>query len=300
MNLFLLSLFSLAAFVVSAEEQTIEVGGEERSYILHVPDSLPPSPALVFVLHGGGQSARIAERMGFSQLADREGFIVVYPDAIRRNWNDGRNDPLIWSQRQKVDDVGFIAALVNEMKRKYHVDPKRIYSTGASNGGIMSNRIGAELSEQFAAIAPVIGGMAPEIAEKFHPAQPVSVLIINGTEDPLVPFEGGRVTFMGRGRGDIIPTKAAVCKWVEHNACNSKPIVTDFVEADPDDGTSVGVETYTGGKNKTEVILYTVFGGGHAWPGGAQYLPVKTIGKVCKDFDATETVWEFFRKHPKP
>ena len=87
----------------------------------------------------------------------------------------------------------------------------------------MSNRIGAELSDRFAAIAPVIGGMAPSVAENFHPSQPISVLIINGTEDPLVPFEGGRVTFMGRGRGSIIPTTETLKKWIAHTDCTPNP-----------------------------------------------------------------------------
>lgn len=297
----LFSLCALAACLASAEEQVIDVGGVERTYLLHVPDLLPPSPPLVVVLHGGGGTGAIGQRFTrFSDLADRERFIVVYPDAIRKNWNDGRNDPLIWSQREQVDDVGFIAALVDEMKRKFNVDPKRIYATGPSNGGIMSNRLGAELSDRFAAIAPVIGGMAPGIAEKFHPAQPVSVLIINGTEDPLVPFDGGRVTFMGRGRGDIIPTSETVKKWVARNGCNPNPSKRDIEDAKPTDGTRTTAELYSGGKNGTEVDFYTIEGGGHAWPGGTQYLPVKMIGRVCRDFDATETIWKFFKHHPKP
>ena len=284
-------------------EKTIDVGTVERSYLLHIPPSLPRDKAvpLVVVFHGGGGTGAIGERFTrFSELSDHERFIVVYPDALNKNWNDGRNEPMIRSMREKVDDVGFTTALLAELQRTCRIDPKRVYATGPSNGGIMSNLAGARLADRFAAIAPVIGGIASPVAENFHPSQPVSVLIINGTEDPLVPFEGGRVTFMGRGRGSIISTAETVQRWVAHNGCRSKPSTGAMPDKDPEDGTRSTVETYAGGRNGTEVVVFTIEGGGHAWPGGRQYLPVKTIGRVCRDFDATTTIWEFFKAHPKP
>lgn len=284
-------------------EKTIEAGGIEREYLIHVPPSYSkakPVP-LVFVFHGGGGSGKNGDRFtGFSPLADREGFIVVYPSAIHKNWNDGREAEAIESQRNKVDDIGFIAALLKQIESEYSIDPKRIYATGPSNGGIFSNMVGAKMSDRFAAIAPVIGGMAVSVANDFSPSEPVSVLMINGTEDPLVPFGGGQVHAFGQDRGAIIPTVETVKKWVAHDGCGPKPELHDVPDRDPDDETRARFAVYSGGKNNTEVIAYTIEGGGHTWSGGSQYLPKAVVGRVCHDFDATEVIWEFFKSHPKP
>jgi polyhydroxybutyrate depolymerase len=256
---------------------------------------------LVFSFHGGGGDAEQAEKFTrFDPVSDREGFIVVYPDALNKNWNDGRNAQNIQSQREKVDDIGFVTALLARLTRDYNIDPRRVYATGPSNGGILSNRIGAELSDRFAAIAPVIGGMARPIAEKFRPTDPISVLMINGTEDPLVPYGGGQVTFLGRPRGEIIATSETIKKWVVHNRCNREPVVTDVPNKDTEDKTTSVAATYRDGRDDTEVILITIEGGGHTWPGGSQYLPVAMIGRVGRDFDGTALIWSFFKAHPKP
>jgi len=285
------------------EEESINILGQKRTYRIHVPPSLPkktPVP-LVFSFHGGGGNAEQAEKFTrFDPLSDRDGFIVVYPDALNKNWNDGRNAQNIQSQREKVDDVGFISALLARLTREYNIDPKRVYATGPSNGGIFSNRIGAELSDRFAAIAPVIGGMARPVAENFRPTDPVSVLIINGTDDPLVPYGGGQVMFLGRPRGEIIPTSQTVKRWVVHNRCDRDPLVSHMPDKDPDDKSTCVAATYRDGRDGTEVVLITVEGGGHTWPGGSQYLPVSMIGRVCRDFDATALIWAFFKNHPKP
>lgn len=302
----------LAAMIVSClpapasdgtVEKTIQVSGIERSYLLHVPPSLPkdkPSP-LVVVFHGGGGTGKNGDRFtGFSKLADREGFIVVYPNGLNKGWNDGRLTEQVQSQRNNVDDIGFVAALLKHLESEHNIDPKRVYATGPSNGGIFSNLVGAKMSDQFAAIAPVIGGMAPSVAENFHPSQPISVLMINGTADPLVPFEGGKVNAFGQERGEIIPTSATVQKWVAHDDCNPKPEIHEVPDRDPNDGTRASFAVFSGGRNNTEVIAYTIEGGGHTWSGGSQYLPEAMIGRVCRDFDATEVIWEFFKSHPKP
>jgi len=148
----------------------------------------------------------------------------------------------------------------------------------------------------------VIGGMAPAVADAFHPAEPVSVMIIQGTDDPLIAFEGGYVKVFGfaGNRGKNIDTREMVLKWVEHNGCNPTPATTELPDRDPDDETSVVKSVYGQGRNGTEVIFYTIQGGGHTWPGGSQYLPERLIGKVSNELDATSTIWEFFKAHPKP
>lgn len=290
------------SLVRPAEEHTVEgklrVGDLDRAYLLHLPPTiLPNTPAaLVLVFHGGGGHAKQMEHFSaFSALSDREGFIVCYPDGIEKNWNDGRVVEDSRAHREKIDDVAFIDALLTEIAKKHPVDPKRIYATGISNGAFFSNRLGAERASRFAAIAPVVGGMAPTVAADFHPTDPVSVVILQGVDDPLVPYDGGPIKF---NRGQTVSTASTARKWVEHDGCK-EPVVEDLPDKDPDDGTRVKKTTWSGGRDGAEVVLYTIEGGGHTWPGGSQYLPKVMIGRVCKDVDATPLIWDFFLRHPK-
>lgn len=280
-------------------EGVLDYQGRLRSYHLHLPpglDAKKPAP-LVFVLHGGGGHGLQMERFsGFSALSDRHGFIACYPDAVDRNWFDGRVVNESKAHRDKIDDAGYIDALIDVISRKHPVDPKRIYASGVSNGAFLSHSLGARLPHRFAAIAPVVGGMAPVVAVDFKPAHPVSVLILQGTDDPLVPFKGGPIEHQ---RGQTISTASTVSKWVEANGCKA-PVDVDLPDKDPDDGTRVKQSTWSGGRDGSEVVLCTIEGGGHTWPGGPQYLPGFLVGKVCRDIDANQVIWDFFAKHPKP
>jgi polyhydroxybutyrate depolymerase len=200
------------------------------------------------------------------------------------------------SQRENVDDVGLVAAILDSLKKTYSVDAKRVYATGISNGGLMSQRLAIERSDLIAAIAPVAGSIAAPIAEKFAPKDPVSVIMFNGTEDPIMPFDGGVVS---RDRGMVLSSKEVAAKWVERNKCKG-PKHDNMPDQDPDDKCTVERDTWTGGENGTEVILYTVKGGGHTWPGGRQYAMPFLIGVASQDANATELIWDFFKKHKKP
>jgi len=284
--------------------RTVNVGDLKRTYYLHVPPKLAkekPVP-LVLMFHGGGGTPFFAERESkFSDLADREGFLVAYPEGVGKSWNDGRGIQGIPAQREKVDDVGFIKALLDDVGKDYKVDAKRVYSTGISNGALISYFLGVNLSNRIAAIAPVVGGMPETLVEKFKPEKPVSVIILQGTADPLMPYNGGDITVPPNlKRGKIISTEDSVKKWVEHNGCQRDAVKDDVPDKDPKDGCTVKRFRYPKGKDGTEVVLYKIEPGGHTWPGGFQYLPEKVIGKLCKDLDGTETIWEFFKKHPKP
>jgi polyhydroxybutyrate depolymerase len=278
----------------------IEVGGRKRAYRCHIPPGLAPNKAvpLVLVFHGGSGTGEGTERLTrFSVLADREKFVVVYPEGVGGNWNDGRIVPASKAHREQIDDVGFVCALLDAVGKEQAVDAKRVYATGISNGGIFSHYLAANLAPRLAAIAPVVGGLADPFYLKFKPAQPVSVFILQGTKDPFVPYDGGAIM---RTRGKIIATEEAVKRWVLHNGCESKPATGTLPDKDPKDGCTVRWSRWSKGRDNTEVLLYTIEGGGHTWPGGPQYLPERTIGKVCRDFDATEAIWDFFKTHPRP
>lgn len=304
----LLAVFlALATLPACAEEEhivkkTLETGGRERAYRLHVPPSYSKENAvpLVLMFHGGGGSSSGMEALtGFGALSDREGFIVAYPDAVEGNWNDGREDFRSESRKLGVDDVAFVAALVDALSAEYAIDAKRVYASGISNGAIMSHCLGARLSRRFAAIAPVVGGMATGVADGFAPEEPVSVLAIQGTDDPLVPYDGGGIGFFG-GRGTIVSTARALELWRTHDGCGAEAAVLDLPDTDPEDGTRVLRSTWTGGTNGTEVVLVRIEGGGHTWPTGPQYLPRSVIGRTSKDIEATAVIWEFFARHAKP
>lgn len=281
--------------------QTLQVGNLQRTYYVHVPAGMPEGKLLpvVMMFHGGGGTAAYAERESrFSDLADREGFLAVYPEGVDKSWNDGRGHEFIPAQRQHVDDVGFVAAMLDQLAKNYPVDTRRIYATGISNGGIFSHYLGLKLSQRIAAIAPVAGGISVAQAENFKPQRPVSVLIIHGKSDPLVPYNGGDITVLGARRGKIISTEAAVKIWVEIDGCQGEPAKETLALKDRQDGCSAERMTYRRGKAGTEVSLLTIVGGGHTWPGGIQYLPENIVGKLCHDLNASKVIWEFFVQHP--
>ncbi|MBK8648476.1 MAG: prolyl oligopeptidase family serine peptidase [Gemmatimonadetes bacterium] len=185
---------------------TLQHGGRTRSYTLHVPERVRQENApvpLVIMLHGGGGNADNAESMsGFSPKADREGFIVAYPDgtgggrAPMFTWNAGHCCG--YAMQNKVDDVGFIGALIDQVQRDHRIDPDRIYVTGMSNGGMMSHRVGIGLADRVAAIAPVVGAV---FGDEASPRAPVSAIIINGMRDESVPYDGGKSGGLARVRG---------------------------------------------------------------------------------------------------
>ena len=307
----LASILSLSACAAGGKEQTtgtslhtVQSGSRERVYALHVPPKLPadrPVP-LVLMFHGGGSTPDYAERdSGFSALADREQFLVAYPAAYQKSWNDGRAVQSIAAQREGVDDVAFVAAVIDDIARHHHIDPKSIYATGISNGGIFSHYLGARLASRIAAIAPVAGGIAELFADQFAPAAPVAVLLIHGTDDPLVPYAGGAVTVLWPWqRGRVLGVDASAGRWVTAIGANASPRLLHALDKLPDDDCRVERRVYDGGKAGTEVAVYRLVGAGHTWPDGKQYLPSALIGTVCREFNGAAEIWNFFRHHTKP
>jgi polyhydroxybutyrate depolymerase len=278
----------------------------KRTFKVYVPASFNKKvqPPLVIALHGrggNGESMVIITRSGFNKLADRDGFIVVYPDGIDQSWNDGRVDQQANDRplRENINDAGFIAALIDTLTEDYNIDLKRIYITGISNGAIMSYRLACEYPGKIAAIAPVDGNIPYLLMPGCSPSRPVSVLAINNINDPVVPFEGGDIYghFHRVMLGKVLSVKESVGFWVRRNMCTPAPVVTMEPDRDPRDGTRVTKEQYLKGLEGTEVILYAIDGGGHTWPGGVQYLPTWLIGKTSRDIDANEVIWAFFKKH---
>ncbi len=274
-----------------------------RTYQIHLPPGFRkdnPAP-LVIALHGGGGTGRTFDR-GTTQgtitaAADERGIVLVFPEGIDKQWCDGRKEILKGKPR---DDVGFISRIIDAMVMNYGIDPRRVYATGISNGGFMSLRLAMDLSAKIAAVAPVAAQLSRALEDR-APRMPISVMIVNGTQDPVVPFGGGHVRLFrrGRSRGEVLSTEATVARFRRHNGCGKTPERRKLPDRDPNDGTNVQIEKYTGGRQGTEVILVEVIGGGHTWPGGKQYLSPKLAGAVCRDIHASDMILDFFLHHSR-
>lgn len=279
-------------------------GGETRDYILHVPPQkavLTEAQAkkpLVLALHGGGGTARgmlklTGRRM--NDLADRHGFYVVYPQGLGKSWNEGAQDSRGYAREHKIDDAGFLKALIEEISSKYPIDAQRVFSTGISNGGLMSYRLACEMPETIRAIAPVAASLPKDLLDLCQENRgAVSLMILNGTEDPIVPYRGGQITVFGTKRGEVLSTDETVRLWLKKNECADNPQTRPLPDRDSQDATRVMSHIYNQCQSGKPVVLYEIQGAGHTWPGGWQYLRERRIGKTTRDIFADDEIWSFF------
>lgn len=281
-------------------ERQADIDGYSRRWRFYVPSGAGADPLpLLIALHGGGGSGDYMESVGgFNALADEQVFITAFPDAVDRNWNDGRDSDFSRSHRDNIDDVGFISTMIDSISAEALIDPARIYVTGISNGGMMSLRLACDLADRIAAIAPVAASMPTDQLTRCRPARPISVMMINGTDDPLVPYDGGVVAAQFGERGTVEPVWDTIDFWTEVDSCARRPEVSPIPDGPEKDGSSVVVSSWSGCADSTAVELYRIDGGGHTWPSGPQYLPVFAVGETNRDFDATGEMWDFFVAHP--
>lgn len=301
--LFLLAIASLSVPSLAAAGNALSLDGSrtlmhdgmERSYVVRVPQQVATRAdrvPLVLVLHGGGGDAEHAERItGFTEKARREGFLVVYPEGTGRlrgrllTWNAGHCCG--HALHNRVNDVGFIDALIGRLIRDYPVDnPGRVYATGMSNGGMMAHRLGIELSHRFAAIAPVVATL---FGGEPAPRQPVSAIMLNGMLDESVPYRGGKPggRFSEAWDGSpALPVLAQAVFWAKANGCADRPEQYDRRSH---------VQTSFRCPAGRAVELYLVKDNGHAWPGGQRGS--RLGDRPTDSLNATEVIWEFFSRH---
>lgn len=282
----------------SEVDSSVFVGGVTRTYLVHVPpayDGRTPT-AVVLAFHGGGGRSRGTARLtGLSEVADRAGFLVVYPQGIGNHWNDGRETT---SPSASVDDVGYVRALLARLAQDYAVDARRVFATGMSNGSFFTQRLACELASQIAAVASVAGPLPERLEPICRPARPIAVLLIHGTADPLVPYSGGVVR--GPRGGVSLSVAESAAFWARADGCAAAAVTAALPDARPPDGMHVRREVHGGCAGGSEVTVYTVENGGHSWPGGWQYLPEWLVGKTTRALDASSVIWEFFARHPIP
>ena len=280
--------------------ETLAVDKRERSYLLHIPegfDGRKPYPLLLGFHGGNGSGEKFAGQTGLGVVADREGFIAVFPDGIEHNWNDGRDTTDAY--KAGADDIKFVRLLVERVKVRLPVDEKRIYAIGVSNGGIFSQRLGCEMADVFAAFGSVVGPIASNLAPRCSPSRSISVVGIQGSADPGIPINGGEQGgFGGRGDGGFVESADATMRlWAHKNGCPAAPVISD-IPPKVSDGTSVKKYIYSPCRNGTEVHYYIVEGMGHGWP-PKKPQSERLAGPASQNIDATEVIWEFFKTHPK-
>ncbi|MBW2487042.1 MAG: esterase [Deltaproteobacteria bacterium] len=295
----------LSSVVACAHTRGSDIGtlrhdGLKREYILYRP-SARAAPAierpLLVVLHGGGGTYKHMLRLTserFNQLAERDGFFVVYPQGIDKSWNDGRGDETSGAHRKGIDDVGFLKTLIEKLIDQYPIDARRVFVTGISNGGLMSYLLACRLPDTIRAIAPVTAQIPSAIAPLCRAESAVSLAVFNGTEDPLVPYKGGQIKVFGRQRGAVLSTDETINIWRKKNRCSPQAKITAFADL-ADDGTRVTKMEYGPCDKGSKVALYRIDGGGHTWPDGRQYLPVRWIGRTTRDINGCDEIWAFFK-----
>lgn len=287
--------FRRAQGIVNAQvqpfTQELTVNGQVRSFILRKPEMISGNSQkypLVIALHGGGGNAQNAQNMmGWTELGQREGFIVAYPNGTGRRENVfltfNAKHCCHHAMQTNVDDVAFISALIDKLVRDENIDPRRVYVTGMSNGAMMAHRLGAELSEKITAIAPVVGTI---FGDEQIPRSKVSAIIINGALDENVPPAGGVTGSRNRASWDdtpMLPTFAQSSFWARVNGCTNPQTIETV---------AVNIVRYQC-SGAVAVEQHIVKDNGHAWPGGKKGGPMGD--EPSQSVNATNLIWNFFR-----
>lgn len=295
----LLVLFSTLA-ARADELHTLISGGQSRQYLVHKPPSWQPDypGPIVIALHGMLQSEEgMNSYLGLNQVADREGFTVIYPHGLGNAWKDGRAPQLrmtFWSPPS--DDVEFLAKLVRTLAENRLADPSRVYLMGISNGGYMVYRMACERPELFAAFATLSATVPSYYTGSCKPSRPIPVLMINGTADMIVPFHGNGLP----GSMSLLPVTQTAKLFARLNGCD-KPTEAPVPSRGSFGGTSVTMVYWTNCREQSAVVLFRVNGGGHQSPsiGAGRVTPMglQMLGLRNHDIDAAEEVWAFFKHY---
>lgn len=288
-----LSVTLLLCFFMNAgfsQAKQFTYGGEKRRYIIFLPSDYQKdtnrSFPVVFNFHGGGMT--MTEQMLYSQMnktAEKQQFIVVYPQGIKQDWNVGFE----MSYQHGTDDVGFISALMDSLTKKYRIRQNEVYATGLSRGGFFCHRLAAELPERFAAIAPV-GAPIPDSVVYFNRSKkPMGMMLIQGDADNVVSYAGKANAYYS--------AKATYDYWINQNHLEGIRENTQHIERFKADSTSVHVIKRS--SKGITVSLVSIKGGGHTWPGSDPFNIGFPLGKTSREINGNELIWEFFKAHSK-
>lgn len=279
------------------EKFSLDHAGEMRTGFVYIPSTLAPRADVVLVLHGSdgdGARARVTTAYEFDSLAEEHGFLAVYPDGYERHWNGCRKAGPYAANEQNIDDVGFLTALMANLAERYGATGNR-YVTGVSNGGHMAMRMALEAPGEVTAVAPIIASMpAPDNFACTKSGTPVAILVVNGTDDPMNPFEGGTVSLYGMGnRGEVLSTIDTVDYWRELAGHEGAPENMIYDDMDGD-GRSPALNVWRS-PGLPPVGILTVEGGGHSVPHPDHRYP-RILGPTNHDISGPREIWRFFER----
>ncbi len=288
---FLTVIFGLLLLVEPAHSQTnttvnIDVNGVNRSYRIYVPAIYSSSNAvpLVFNFHGYTSTNQQQEVYAdFRGIADTANFIIVHPQGLNIGGGTGWNTFAAVSTNQ--GDLNFVEKMLTKISSDYNIDQNRIYSTGMSNGGFMSYDLACFMSDRFAAIASVTGGMIPSHKNACQASHPTPVMQIHGTADAVVSFDGSSI--------GSLHVDSLVKFWVKYNNCNLTPVFTAVPDVVTTDNCTAEHYVYSGGTHGATVEFFKIIGGGHNWAGA----PISINGNTNMDISASKEIWRFFSKY---
>ncbi len=275
---------------------SITVGGRQRTFTYYVPSRVREHPPLLLVLHGSmmdGKRMRAQTAHAFDEIADRDGFLVAYPDGYGGYWNDCRAAGDFEAKRLAIDDVAFLRALTDWFEREHKIS--EVFATGVSNGAQMAYRIALEAPDLIGGIAAVAANLPADGNQKCAPSgRPVATMIINGTEDPLNPDDGGEVALFGMflRRGKVQSTLATATYWANLVGHKKAASVQRMRDNNPGDGTTATRHVWSG-PGKPSVVLLHVGGGGHNLPHPKVRSP-RLLGRTNHDFSGAGEIWNFF------
>jgi polyhydroxybutyrate depolymerase len=288
---------------------TLQAGSKTRTFLVHLPPGFAARGALPVLLafHGGGGSAQGFQKYaGLDAVADREGFVVVYPDGTGRlgrrllTWNAGQCCGR--AREERADDVGFALRVLADLARELKLDRTRVYATGHSNGAMLAYRLAAEAPARIAAIAPVAGAM--QLAA-FAPAQPVPVLHVHSVDDPRALYAGGLGPAFPFTNARVLhrAVESELARWAQLAGCAVEPSVVEQRRAPagrPDAGHTATLLDFAPCTSGADVRLWKLTGAGHGWPGAPPVVSERLMGPETHVIDAAEEVWRFVRSFTRP
>ncbi|MCB1916739.1 MAG: hypothetical protein KDG52_13620 [Rhodocyclaceae bacterium] len=278
-------------------EHGFDLGGHRRSYLAYVPPALPPGPRpLVVVVHGAGGShyGMIKLTRGrFDQLAERDGFIVAYPKAVARMWDFGEGGPSETFTPRR-DDLTYFRRMLDQLETDYPVDRQRIFVAGMSRGGKVAFMLGCRLGGRVRAIASVAMTLPHYLADDCTAGPALPLALIVGDADPIVPISGGPLRVGGEARGTVLSVDQTLALWRARHRCATSAARSEGRDRE-DDGTRLRRTEWID-CSEAPLVLYELLGAGHTWPSGLQYLPEDRIGKVAREVDGADEIWDFFAR----
>lgn len=275
----------VAVVGTSTFEETVTWEGRARQVIYVVPDnpSGTAAPAIVMLHYATGTPSDFLNVTRIAELSARTGAWIIAPAAEQRRWHD---DPT----RDGADDVGFLAALIEQAVAQRPLDARRIYMAGMSNGGFMTTRFACEHPELIAAAASVAAGMRRTAAADCSPARAVPLLLMHGTDDRIVPYDGN---------DEFVAESSLFSSWSQRSGCTAGAVLYETLPDLIDDGTTT-TDAVAEGCTRGGTRLYTIGGGGHTWPQWQTPLALRWLGLTAEDFSANDAIWAFFRNRRLP